>query len=342
MRHHEFWPPRLFEAPYYIYLLLQCAWFGLAPKSLAKANFCLDHGELGLGSKFATQMAFRQDKFLPTILLSVQASEAQRREQFTQFANVHSYPLILKPDIGAVGKGIVKINDERSGLALIRHMKTDYLLQKFTPFTVEFGVFFVRLNGECFITGMNQKHFPTVTGDGIHTIEELARQHERFTDHWPIFLRYLDTQRIPAEGETLQLSFIGSHTMGCKFTDDSDQVTDALRQSIFDVCADVPGFNFGRFDVKAANVDALLNGEFLIIEVNGIASLPTHMFDPAGSLIDAYRIFLRHGKLLARAASEHSHREMPLDSYRDIWRRAKTNAGLLNEVHAQARDAKGG
>ena len=76
MKHFEFWPPRLFEAPYYLALAWGCLRHRLAPRDLAKANYALDHGELGLGSKFSTQMAFDQAYFPATQLLSTETPDA--------------------------------------------------------------------------------------------------------------------------------------------------------------------------------------------------------------------------------------------------------------------------
>ena len=85
--HHEFWNPRLFETPYYLYLALKCALNGIGIRTLAKADYCLDHGEIGIGSKFATQMAFRQDAFLATDLVKHTLSDAQKRQRIANFAN---------------------------------------------------------------------------------------------------------------------------------------------------------------------------------------------------------------------------------------------------------------
>jgi hypothetical protein len=60
MKHFEFWHPRLFEIPYYLYLLVASSVRGLSIKSLAKANYALDHGEISIGSKYKTQHAFDQ------------------------------------------------------------------------------------------------------------------------------------------------------------------------------------------------------------------------------------------------------------------------------------------
>jgi len=333
MKHFEFWHPRLFELPYYLYLLAGCAWRLLPIKSLAKANYALDHGEIGIGSKVHTQFAFEQGRFLPTEALPEALTQAEKVARVIEFGAQHGYPLILKSDIGSVGKGVVKVHKPAEIAARVAALRGPYLVQQFTVNNVEFGVFFARKSGSGAITGINRKHFPAVTGDGQLTLGELAARHERATPHWQTFLQYLDTDRVPAAGEEVQLSFIGSHTMGCKFTDDSALLTPELNAAVNDLFASQPGFNFGRLDVKAQSVDAFQAGDFVVIEVNGVASLPTHMFDPQNSVWQAWRIFLRHGRLLLDIAAEHRQQPMQLASYRDIIRRAGNNAGVLDAAH---------
>ncbi|MEM7098051.1 MAG: hypothetical protein AAF541_07315 [Pseudomonadota bacterium] len=336
--HFEFWHPRLFEAPYYLYLLLGCLRYRLPPKHLAKANYALDHGELGLGSKFATQMAFDQAYFLPSILLTDGTPEEIERAML--FAEQHGWPVILKPDIGAVGKGIQKLHNAEEIKLAVSKLQSPSILQKFTPANFEYGVFYVRREDQGQITGINRKHFPTVVGNGKDNIDTLARAHYRYTSHWDLFLRYLDTSRVPEVQEVVQLSFVGSHTMGCKFTNDTHLASEKLLEAFDEICASQPGFNFGRFDVKADSEVAFQDGRFHVIEVNGIASLPTHMFDPDQSLIQAYRIFLSHGRHLLQVATEHRTQPMLLLGYQEIWQRAKDNYSLLNQIHADALEQK--
>ena len=335
MKHFEFWHPRLFELPYYLYLLGGCALRLLPIKSLAKANYALDHGEIGIGSKVQTQFAFDQTHFLPTEALPDTLNPGAKEALVLQFGEKHGYPLIQKSDIGSVGKGVVKLLASTEIAARISDLRGPYLVQKYTAHNNEFGVFFARRKGKGEITGINRKHFPSVTGDGVQTLGELAATHERATAHWQTFLQYLDTSSVPAKGEVVQLSFIGSHTMGCKFTDDSDLLTPALSDAVSALFASQPGFNFGRLDVKAESLDAFQAGEFVVIEVNGVASLPTHMFDPEKSVWKAWREFLRHGQLLLEIAAEHREQPMELASYPDIVRRVRENAGLLNDAHQQ-------
>ena len=314
--------------------MAQCARHRLPVKHLAKANYALDHGELGLGSKYSTQMAFDQDKFLPSLLISPDETDRQSRAQ--AFANDVNYPVILKPDIGAVGKGIEKIRGQSELHDAIEGLQSASILQEYTEASFEYGVFYCRSQGVGRITGINKKHFPTIIGNGRDSIAVLARKHDRYTPHWRLFLKYLDTEVVPAAEESLQLSFIGSHTMGCKFTDDTHLDTPGLNAAVDKICASQPGFNFGRLDVKAHSEEAFQAGEFVVIEVNGIASLPTHMFDPKNTLARAYRIFLDHGKWLVKIAAEHRHQPMELSTYTEIWQRAKTNYQVLNDIHDKA------
>ena len=338
-KHHEFWHPRIFEMPYYLYLGWQCLLKGVGIKTLAKANYCLDHGEIGLGSKYATQQAFDPSYFLPTTLIKGECSVVEKRAQIDAFAQMHDYPLILKSDVGCVGKGIRKIHSSEDVDKVMPLLIGDYILQQFTPYNYECGIFFVRQQGVgCDagrVTGINRKHFPTVIGNGRDSIETLAHQHERFSHHWQSFLQYIDVARVPPKGEVVRLSFIGSHTLGCKFTDDSDLLTPELEAAILAFFAKQPGYNFGRVDVKAKDEASLKRGEFVIIEVNGVASLPTHMFDPKYSLFEAYRIFLSHAKSLVTIAQQNKAQTMNLLSYKAIVARVKRNQAMLNKAHEQ-------
>jgi len=354
MKHFEFWPPRLFEAPYYAALAWGCLRNGLPPRNLAKANYALDHGELGLGSKFSTQLAFDQSYFPATELLTTKAPEGSDTKkagqsteeawtnQITEFAHTHGFPVIVKPDIGAVGKGVQMVSSQEEIEAVVASLQVDQLLQEYCPQPCEFGVFYVRESGKGRISGINKKHFPTVIGDGEHTLQQLAEEHPRYTQHWSIFLNHNDLTRVPNKAEEVRLSFIGSHTMGCKFTDSTDLQTPELEEALNAMCDAQPGFNFGRLDVRTASESALQRGEFVVIEVNGIASLPTHMFDPENRLRDAYRIFLKHAQLLVDIACEHRTREMQIDSYRDLWARARSNALALDAQHNRAKQVTTG
>ena len=330
---YEFWHPRIFETPYYLYLGWQCLINRLSIKNLTKANYGLNHGEIGIGSKYESQMVFSQQHFMPTILLAEELSVADKKQAIYDFIDEHGYPVLLKSDVGCVGKGICKLSSAADVEAKAPVLLGPYLLQKFTKHPYECGVFYTRKKGQPKITGINMKHFPSVIGNGQDNLLTLAKQSPRFTDHWYAFLQSVDTSEVLVEGEEKRLSFIGSHTLGCRFTDDMHLLTPQLQTAIFQFFDSQPGFNFGRVDLKFESEDAFKKGQFVVIEVNGIASLPTHMFDPKYTVFQAYKIFFEHARYLAQIAKEHAHRPMDLLSYRGVIKKASENQTLLNQVH---------
>jgi hypothetical protein len=333
IKKYEFWNPRLFELPFYLYLGAQCLINRVGIKGLAKANYALDHGEIGLSSKFDSQLAFDQQFFLPSILIEDGLTVELKKEAIYAFVKQHDYPVILKSNVGSVGKGIVKITSNADIDKHTPRLLGAYILQKFTSNSYECGVFYIRQNGKAKITGINKKHFPTVIGNGRDDLSTLAKNHYRYSQHWNSFLQDFDTSIVLNSGVEKRLSFIGSHTLGCKFTDDAHLHTDQLEKAVFAAFESQPGFNFGRVDVKAADEEAFKRGEFVVIEVNGVASLPTHMFDPKYSVWQAYAIFFEHAKYLAQIAAEQRHQPMALLSYWRVIQKVKENQALLNVVH---------
>lgn len=333
IKKYEFWHPRLFEAPYYAYIGFLCLINGISIRTLAKANYGLNHGEIGIGSKYETQMAFDQTRFLPTLLLDDDLVLDAKQQKINEFADQHGFPLILKSDVGCVGKGVVKLKSPSDIADKTPLLLGKFILQKFTPFEHECGIFYTRLNGQPKITGINIKHFPSVVGNGVDSIDTLARSHERYSAHWNAFLQEHDLSEVLDAGVEKRVSFIGSHTLGCKFTDDTHLLTKELEQQIFSLFDSQPGFNFGRVDIKFESLEALQKGEFVVIEVNGVASLPTHMFDPKYTVWQAYKIFLSHAKLLVKIAKQNRRQSMELMSYGDAIKQIKANQSMLNEVH---------
>ena len=333
IKKYEFWHPRVFEAPYYLYLGWQCLINGVAIKNLAKANYALDHGEIGIGSKLASQMAFNQKYFLPSVLLGEGLTVDEKKTIVTDFVSMHGFPVILKSDVGCVGKGLTKLDSESAADRKIPLLMGDFILQKYTSKPYECGIFYIRQNGQAKITGINKKHFPSVSGNAKDDLLALAKNNPRYTQHWDAFLQDLDLSEVLADGEQKRLSFIGSHTLGCKFTDDTNLLTPELESAIFTLFENQQGFNFGRVDVKSTDQSALQRGEFVVIEVNGVASLPTHMFDPKYSVWQAYKIFFKHAKYLVKIAKEHMDKPMALMPYRDVIAKVKANQSMLNNVH---------
>ena len=105
--------------------------------------------------------------------------------------------------------------------------------------------------------------------------------------------------RVLHHGETLRLAIAGNHAQGTLFRDGWHLWTPALERRIDGIARAYPGFFIGRFDVRYADADALRAGDDLaIVELNGAAAESTNIYDPASSLVSAYRQLFKQWSLV--------------------------------------------
>ena len=332
-RPFEFWPNETHVIPFHVFLFFTCLRYGLSLKSALKANYGIPHGGMAFVSKFEIQSRIGSEKFPPTILLASSDSRQQRRVRIELFGRNCGYPLIVKPDAGMTGRGLFRVGDAKAidpVLSLIEGH--DYLVQGYVPGDYEYGVFWHRRRGETTISGINEKHYPVVVGDGHSSLAALAQAHPRFTAKWESFLRDHDRNRVPEEGEKVFLSRIGSHTLGSLFTDETDLLTPELKAAVDRLFEDFPGFNYGRLDLKAMSPEAFRAGEFEVIEVNGVESQATQMFDPGYGYGKALRFLWYYAKTLARIGHEHRKESIEPISYWEIVRNTHRNIREMNEL----------
>ncbi|SDH57602.1 hypothetical protein SAMN04488062_11012 [Flavobacterium omnivorum] len=209
------------------------------------------------------------------------------------------YPLIAKPDTGLRGSAVKKINSITDLEEYTQKANFDYVVQDLIPFDNEVGIFYVRYPHEKAgrITGIVSKEFLIVTGNGFSTIDELIKENPRYELQLPVLKqeygrRLLD---ILPKGEKLNLVPYGNHARGAKFIDGSHWITPKLTQTINEMCLQIPGFYFGRLDVMYHTMEELEQGlNFLVVELNGAGSEPTHIYDPKHSLFFAWKELARH------------------------------------------------
>lgn len=312
MKHHEFWDDWVYLIPYSIWVLFLCLVHGLPPSYLLKANYGIDHGGFAFASKYRIQHSFGARKFAPTMFIPARLTLTEKKNALEKWATTQHMPFVLKPDYGFTGRGVFIIRNKRDLTKAPHHLGIDYIAQAWIPGDCEFGIFITRRHGTLSLFSINQKHFPTVTGDGINSVRTLARRHPRYSARWESFLKRKDLDRILRRGQTVRFSSIGSHAFGCKYTDETKLTTPSLMKALHALLDDFPGFNFGRIDVKASSPRALQEGKFSLIEVNGVDAFPSSMYDPSFSVFKAFSIFLRQGYTLVRIAQEHRHEPMDI------------------------------
>jgi len=210
-----------------------------------------------------------------------------------------SYPFIAKPDIGLRGSAVKKIHSIEELKSYNAKADFDYLVQDLIPHANEIGIFYVRYphekNGR--ITGIVAKEFLIVTGDGISTIETLIKQDPRHEMQLKALRKEYGGQlkAVLSKGEEKNLVPYGNHIRGAKFIDGSHWITPKLTAVIDEMCVQIPGFYFGRLDLMYNTLEELEAGKnFAVVELNGAASEPTHIYDPKHSIFFGWKELMRH------------------------------------------------
>jgi membrane protein DedA with SNARE-associated domain len=301
----EFWPTWLFYLPVLPWLAyLSVRYRGLL--TWTAANPGIPQGGVVGESKHMILTQLPQSRVVPNIL--VPPSETSTRlEHLRQGIEKRgwSFPLILKPDAAQRGAGVKRVCDWVDVEKYLQGQPAAVIMQAYHPGPFEAGIFYYRLPGEEAgrIFSITDKVFPVLVGDGRSTLEKLIWRHPRYRMQARTFLARHDTERgrVLAVGERFALALAGNHCQGTMFRDGSHLITPELEWAIDAIARYFPGFYIGRFDVRYADADSFKAGRDLaIVELNGVTSESTNLYDPSWSLFASYRTLVRQWSLLYR------------------------------------------
>lgn len=221
-------------------------------------------------------------------------------------SNGLQYPVILKPDVGERGWMVRKIKNDEELKTYLDEIKVDFLIQEYIDLPLELGVFYYRFpnepNGR--VSSIVAKEMLFITGDGQQTIQQLIDQKPRARLQIEELTKTYDAsffeQVLPA-GQKLELVSIGNHCKGTKFLNGNDWIDDELHQAMDQVAREIPGFYFGRFDLRCSSMEDLRQlRNFKIMELNGAGAEPGHIYQPGYPLLKAYQSIYHHIRVLSR------------------------------------------
>jgi hypothetical protein len=298
LTHYEYWAWQWFYYPLLPYIFYQ-AWRARCAAFFTCINPSFENSGFYAYSKKAI-LDLIPKQYKPKTLA------IQKDDNTTAFfiRNQLEFPLIAKPDMGERGKGVTKLftlsDFEKYH---IQNIDNEYIVQEYASEKLEFGIFYIRLPKEekGTISSVTLKEFLFVTGDGFSTLGELildnvrARFQEkdlrqRFAKDW---------NRILPQGEEKELEPIGNHCRGTRFINANYLITKQLENVFNDIARQIPGFYYGRFDLRVASIDDLYQGKIKIMELNGANSEPTHIYDASFGVFNAYQTIAWHWKRIA-------------------------------------------
>ncbi|MCB1034188.1 MAG: carboxylate--amine ligase, partial [Acidobacteria bacterium] len=210
-------------------------------------------------------------------------------------------PVVLKPDAGQRGEGVRILRGVEDLLKALAESDGDMILQEYVQ-GLEFGVFYVRMPEEDRgrIFSVTEKRLPEVVGDGRSTVEELILADGSLLAMARHYLKVQGSllEHVPAAGERHRLVELGTHCRGAVFVDGRLVLTEELEAAVDGLSQSFEGFFFGRYDIRTTSVELLRRGQgFKVLELNGVTSEATHIYDPANSLLSAYSTLFEQWRL---------------------------------------------
>ena len=300
LRNWEYWPMHLVYAPMYLY------WFYLSAKAksfffFSAANPSRTNSGFAMEKKSDTYRFLPQQYYPKTIVCEPDTKAPAIKTRLEE--NEITFPVIAKPEMGERGTGVKLLPDLISLIAYSKSSSSDFLVQQYIDYPNEIGIFYHRMpkHKKGSITGIVGKEFLSVLGDGKSTLAALILKSERhILQYETLKTTYANEfDQVLASGEKKLLVPFGNHCRGAKFVDISYQIDEQLTDVIDHLCQQIPDFYFGRLDIKFAYWENFKKGEqFAVIELNGAASEPTHMYDPKHSILFAWREIKKHWDIL--------------------------------------------
>ncbi len=239
-----------------------------------------------------------------------------------------TFPLIAKPDVGERGFLVKKIHTPEELHEYLARYPVDFITQTFLDLPFEASVLyhlFPGTNSRFQITSVCVKEFLRVVGDGRRSIRALILLHPRATFQLARLERDYPggLERIPALQEVVPLGAIGNHCLGTKFLNGQHIIDAQLTKAFEPICRGVEGIYYGRFDLKSESLEALRQGRFQVMELNGVLGEPAHVYDPTVGAGRAYRDFLRHWRFIFEVSQANRRAGARVTTLREGWQIVK-------------------
>ena len=301
--------------PYAFYLAFRAG----HPVFFSAANPGIKSSGNGSESKFET-LSLIPKQYIPKSIIHKSRSDFSETILAIENEKIE-FPFIVKPDVGFRGLLVQVIDNQKDLESFLNKYPIDFIIQEYIQFANECGIFFYKnpnsKTGK--VTSITTKKFISVQGDGSSSIRLLISNDKRaklYKDYlFEACKESLDS--VPNEGEIILLSDIGNHSKGTQFINGNHLISESLQKAMNSICERIPGYFYGRMDLRFNSLAELEKGENLkILELNGIISEPTHIYDAdKGSYFGALKSIRTHWKhLFEVSTSNHKHFKVPYKS----------------------------
>ncbi|MGB1242797.1 MAG: hypothetical protein ACPG49_09760 [Chitinophagales bacterium] len=298
----EYYPAYITNIPVVLFWL----YFSLKARSLfffSAANPAIETGGV-LGESKIKIIDQIPISYKPDTIFVPQSTSFEKVLQWVKNAKL-DFPMIAKPNVGERGFLVQKLTSIKDLQQYHQKNSLDFLIQEFVNYPLEAAILHYRYphQSQGIISSVCIKEFLSIEGDGRGTVLELMQkkprarfQIERLS---PVLSANGLLDSIPSKGEKIELSAIGNHSKGTKFLNGNALIDEDMRQVFDQISLQLKGIHFCRYDLKYESIEDLKQGKnFKILEINGVAAEPAHIYDPQYSLLQAYKDLFQQWKVI--------------------------------------------
>lgn len=309
---YEYWPYWIFYLPAYFY------YFYLAIRSGKWVYFSVLNPYMNFAGAFLSSKIESLNKlpkkWVPkTLVVDPEEEFSMTEKSFKKIG--FSFPVIVKPDLGERGKGVALIESETALKDYFRASDEVFLIQEYIDYPIELGVlFYWDLQGNPTISSVGVKSFCKITGNGKESLGALLKNNPRLASRIPLLEKRFKKEWdsiLPCD-QTRLIEPIGNHNRGTTFLDGKSYYSKEMLDWAAACAKQIPGFDYGRFDIKIQDWDAFKSHQGIkIMEVNGVNAEPIHIYDPGYSIWKAYRDIFFHMKIIYKLSQIKLKQEYP-------------------------------
>lgn len=300
----EFWPAQIKLLPVFFYIGYLC----IKAKSIFFFSACnpgIPFGWLIGDAKYPVLKQIPGEYAPKTIFVPEWASLKETVIEMGKKGII--YPCIIKPDIWEWWIGVEKLHNKKELQAYIDKYNQDVVIQEYIPGENELTVMYYRYPGHKkwvvdFIAG---KEFLSVMGDGKRTLAQLVAQGKRTKFFFRVFAKEHKNNRnmIIKKDEKYVLQFKWNHRQGTLIYDASHFITPELHETFDTIADNIEWFYFWRCDVKYDDINDFLRWkDFKLLDINGVWAEPLHVNDVKYSLLDVWKMRIKHRNIIYRIA----------------------------------------
>ena len=238
------------------------------------------------------------------------------------------FPLIVKPDVGERGFLVTIVNNEKELESVISQNAINWVVQEFIDYPEEFSVLYFRYPGEHKgkVSSICHKVPLVVTGDGTSSLKELILARDRSRLQYDRLLSEgdFDFNQVLEKDEKLILEKVGNHSRGSTFFNRNDLIGEKIVDLFQSITDEIDELNFCRYDLKCASIEDLKTGNNLrIVEINGVAAEPAHIYDPDNNIISFLKDFYYHWKTIYKISKIQKKRGFEMMPLGEAWKKYK-------------------